>query len=40
MKRKENSKQTPWKSIQEELLEIQKLQLKSLQDSEKRQQDF
>ena len=39
-KKKKNSKRAPGKSIQEELLEIQKAQLKLLEDLEKRQQDF
>ena len=39
-KKKKNSKRPPRKSIQGEVLEIQKAQLKLLEDSEKRQQDF
>ena len=38
--KKKNLNQTARKSFQEKLLEIQKAQLKSLEDSEKRQQDF
>ena len=37
-KEKQNLKRAPRKSIQEELLEIQKAQLKSIEDSNKRQQ--
>ena len=39
-KKKKNSKRPTRKSIQGEVLEIQKAQLKLLEDSEKRQQDF
>ena len=39
-KKKKNSKRAPPKAIHEELLEMQKAQLKSLEDLEKRQQDF
>ena len=38
--KKANSKRAPRQSFQEKLLEIQKAQVKSLEYSEKRQQDF